>query len=233
MSIRTASQLHDALSEDVSWRKKELINLKLMHEAARDHQAEMLRRAGIALLYAHWEGYVKAAGTAYVEFVARQELTYGELTPNFIALGMKAHLRQAVESSRGQILTRVVQFFTTEVSQRARLNWDRAIQTKANLSSELLRDIVFSLGLDYKPFQVREKSVVELLRERRNSIAHGRYLLVDADEYVRLHNEVVGHDEFSGLLEEFRTQIDNAAQLGAFRASNESRQANQQILPVQ
>jgi hypothetical protein len=218
--------LHDALSDDVSWRKKELINLRLMHESARDHQAEMLRRAGIALLYAHWEGYVKAAGTAYVEFVASQDLTYSELAPNFIALGMKAHLKHAVESSTGETLTRVVKFFTIELSQKAKLNWDRAVQTKANLSAELLRDIVLGLGLDYKPFQVREKSVVELLRERRNGIAHGRYLLVDADEYVRLHNEVVGHEEFSGLLEEFRTQIDNAAQLGAFRGTRESRPVN-------
>jgi hypothetical protein len=223
MSIRTAAQLHDALSEDVSWRKKELINLKLMHEAARNHQAEMLRRAGIALLYAHWEGYVKRAGTAYVEFVAHQNLTYGELTANFVALGMKAHLRHAEESSKGEVLIRIVRFFTAEVGQRARLNWDRSIQTKANLSAELLRDIVLSLGLDYRPFQVREKSVVELLRERRNGIAHGRYLPVDADEYVRLHNEIVGHNEFSGLLEEFRTQIDNAAQLGAFKVGQESK----------
>jgi hypothetical protein len=226
MSIRTATQLHDALAEDLSWRKKELINLKLMHEAARDHQAEMLRRAAIALLYAHWEGYVKAAGTAYVEFVAHQDLTYYDLAPNFIALGMKAHLHQAVESWRGEVLTRVVKFFTAEISRRATLNWDRAVQTRANLSAPLLRDIVLSLGLDYKPFQVREKSVVELLRERRNGIAHGRYLLVDADEYVRLHNEIVGHDEFNGLLEEFRTQIDNAAQLGAFRASYGLKAAN-------
>jgi MAE_28990/MAE_18760-like HEPN len=226
MSIYTASQLHDALSEDVSWRKKELINLKLMHEAARDHQAEMLRRAGIALLYAHWEGYVKAAGTAYVEFVARQNLTYRELTPNFIALGMKAHLAHAAESSRGEILTRVVKFFTAEIARRARLNWDRAVQTRANLSAELLRDIVFSLGLDYRPFEVREKSVVEPLRKRRNSIAHGRHLPVDADEYAHLHNEIVGHEDFSGLLEEFRTQIDNAAQLGTFRASTPSALAN-------
>jgi hypothetical protein len=219
MGIRTVTQLHDALSEDVSWRKKELINLKLMHDSSREHQAEMLRRAAVALLYAHWEGYVKTAGTAYVEFVAQQGLAYNELASNFIALGMKAQLRRAVESSKAEVLMQVVQFFTTEIGNRAKLNWDRAVQTRANLSAELLRNIIVSLGLDYKPFAVREKSVVELLRERRNGIAHGRYLQVDAGEYVRLHNEIVGHEEFSGLLEEFRTQIDNAAQLGTFKAA--------------
>ena len=217
MKIRTANLLSDVLLDDLSWRKKELINIKLMHEGARDHQAEMLRRAGIALLYAHWEGYVKTAGTAYVEFVARQSLTYRDLTPNFIALGMRTFLKEAVGSWKGEMLSRVVNFFATEVSHRARLNWDHAVQTKANLSADLLRDIVMTLGLDYRPFEVREKSVIELLRERRNSIAHGRRLPVDAAEYVRLHNEVVGHDVYSGMLDEIRTQIENAAQIGAYR----------------
>jgi len=34
-----------------------------------------------------------------------------------------------------------------------------------------------------------------------------------------LHNEIVGHEAFSGLLDEFRTQIENSAQLGSYRAA--------------
>jgi hypothetical protein len=49
----------------------------------------------------------------------------------------------------------------------------------------------------------------------RDSIAQGRRLPVHVAEYVRLHNEVVGHDAYSALRDEFRTQIENAAQPGA------------------
>jgi hypothetical protein len=53
-----------------------------------------------------------------------------------------------------------------------------------------------------------------LVKQRRNNIAQGRRMPVHAAEYVRLHNEVVGHDAYSALLDEFRTQIEGAAQPG-------------------
>jgi hypothetical protein len=45
--IRTARDLIDALDRELEWRRKELINIKLLHDKARDHHAIMLRRAGI------------------------------------------------------------------------------------------------------------------------------------------------------------------------------------------
>jgi hypothetical protein len=95
--------------------------------------------------------------------------------------------------------------------ERARLLWEGAIHTKANLSADRLREIVLTLGLDYGPFEVKEKTVIERLREARNSIAHGRFLNVDEAEFERLYREILG------MLDEYRTQIDNAAQLRRYR----------------
>jgi len=147
MKIRTSQQLDDSLSRDLAWRKKELITLRLLHDGARDHQQELLRRAGVALLYAHWEGFVKSAGTAYVEFVARQNLRYRDLQPNFIAIGAKKHLEQFAASSRGTILCAAGEFFVNQLGDRARLVWETAVETKANLSAQLTRDIIVLLGL--------------------------------------------------------------------------------------
>lgn len=209
--IRTALDLCEVLDKELAWRKKELITLKLLHDQARQHQAVMLRRAGVALLYAHWEGFVKNAGTAYVEFVARQGLRYRELGANFVALGMKAEILQAQATGRGGVLTEIARFFIHRQEDRADLSWKAAVQTKSNLSSERLRDIVSVLGLDYSPFHLREKPVIDRLVEQRNRVAHGQYLEVDAGEFMQLHSEVFA------MLEEIRYQIDNAATMRAFR----------------
>jgi hypothetical protein len=205
MKIRTADMLYQCLCDELAWRKKELTNIKLLHDKARDHQQELLRRAGVALLYAHWEGFVRGAGTAYIEFVARQGLQYQQLQPNFVAIAARQDLGMFAASQRGTILCRVSEFFRTKQGERATITWEKAIQTKANLSAELTRDIVVLLGLDYSPFQIHEKSVIERLRDWRNSIAHGKYLPVGAQDYSELHHKVLG------LLDEFSTQITNAA----------------------
>ena len=182
-----------------------------MIQGGREHQADALRRAGVALLYAHWEGFVKAAGTAYVQFVANQRMTHRELRSNFLALAIKSKLHGAAESSKASVFNHVAEYFVDRLDERAKLLWDGAVQTKSNLSADRLREIITSLGLDYAPFEVKEKAVVERLREARNSIAHGRYMKIDGSEYERLHSEVLS------LLEEYRGQIDVSASLKRFR----------------
>lgn len=211
--IRTPRDLEDFLDGELSWRKKELITIKLMHDKARDHQAVMLRRAGIALLYAHWEGFVKSAGTAFVGFVSLQGLTYRQLRPNFSALGMKGAVLQSRDTERGEVLVRIAEFFLTHMDDKAILPTAKVVQTKSNLSSGRLRDILAILGLDYSPFQLREKTVIDRLVDQRNQIAHGQYLDIDVQDYSQLHHEVVQ------MLDEFRSQISNSAQSAGFRST--------------
>lgn len=211
--IRTANDLSNYLDSEQSWRKKEIITIKLMHDGAREHHAVMLRRAGIALLYAHWEGFVKATGTAYVEYVGRQNLRYRDLQPGFLALAMKAQIEQAVSSAKGQLLTQIAEFFVNRMDEPVKLVSSKAVQTKSNLSADRLRDIITVLGLDYRPFELLEKNVIERLVSQRHSIAHGHYLDVDRKEFGTLHQQTLA------MLDEFRTQVENAALTHAFQQS--------------
>jgi hypothetical protein len=209
--IRTENDLYDALISEVSWRRKELINLNNLHRSARGHHAEMLRRAGIVLLYAHWEGFVRKAGAVYLEYVARQKLVFKELQSNFIALGIRGDLRQAVESNKSEMMIKVIDFMLTSMDNRAQWQWDDVVQTKSNLSAERFREICNILALDYREFEVREKSVIQFLLEQRNNIAHGQFLSVTADDYIRLHEEMMF------LLTHFVDLINNAAVQKSFK----------------
>jgi hypothetical protein len=211
MKVKTASQLSARLESELVWRKKELITFRFLVDRGREHQNVVLRRVGVALLYAHWEGFVKDAGAAYLHFVAQQRMTHREMRGNFLALAIKAKLHSARESSKVAVFNEVAEYFVEKIDEKAKLLWNGVVTTKSNLSAQQLREIVAMLGLDYGPFELKEKTVVERLRDARNRIAHGRYLDVDAAEYDRLHNEVVN------LLEVYRTQIDNAAQMGQYR----------------
>jgi hypothetical protein len=97
------------------------------------------------------------------------------------------------------------------MSERSVLPWKTAINTKSNLNSEVLRQITATLGLDYADYVTKEKLIDEKLLRTRNEVAHGQYLLIGYQQYVSLHDEVLG------LIQLFFNQVDNAASMAAYR----------------
>jgi hypothetical protein len=214
MSLRTIEQLSDALSDEIIWRKKELTAFRLMVESrslSEDRKTALLRGA-VALLYAHWEGFIKAAGRAYLEFVHFQRLPYRQLARNFVALGARNHLSKASGTTKIQAHLDVVDFFLESLGDRCALPYKEGISTQSNLSSHVLRNIVATLGLDYSEFETKEKLLDELLLRQRNTIAHGEYLITTIEAYLDLYEQILQ------MMEAFRTQVDNAAALKRFLA---------------
>jgi hypothetical protein len=212
--IRTLSQLQEAMQAEFAWRKKELASLETMVvQNEHSRRREFCLRAAIPLLYAHWEGFVKKIGDFYVEFVARQKLKNKDIGPSFLAAAMGQQMKANAGTHKVGPWMDIVAMFRTRAESKCELKWKGAIRTRANLSSEVFREIVTALGLDYRQYETKEKLVDERLLANRNSIAHGRYLLVDFAEYITLHGEMLG------MMQLFYDQVTNAAVLQQYRAT--------------
>jgi hypothetical protein len=210
--IRSKSDLQNALAEELAWRRKELHALKTMVvDNEKTSRRDLYLRAGITLLYAHWEGFVRNVGTHYLEFVARSRIRNEQLPPSFLAIAVGNLVRGVQASSKLEPCLAVVDFFRSQGASQSSIKWKTAVKTKANLNATVFREIVASLGLDYSRFATKEKLIDERLLKNRNSIAHGHYLIVDFTDYVELHTEVVG------MMEDFANQIENAVLIEAYR----------------
>ncbi len=209
MSLRTLEQLSDFLDSDLAWRKKELSNMHslLLLRSISESKRSAILRSAVALLYAHWEGYVKSASTAYVEYVALQKLKNENLSDNFIALSLKTILNKATQSNKIQSHIEVASFFRNRLKETSAINYKNAIDTKSNLSSRIFKNIIILLGLDYSHYATKEKLIDEKLLNSRNNIAHGNYLLVDEREYLELNEQIIG------MMNLLRNQIDNSSVL--------------------
>jgi hypothetical protein len=212
MSILTEEQLSDRLATDLAWRKKELSEMKSLIEAKNvsDQRHKVLVRSGVCILYSHWEGFVKLAANSYLEYVISKKLKYQELSSNFLALAMKAKLKEAKETHKPSLYIPVCEFFLYELNQRSILPKD-GISTASNLSSDILKEITYILGIDFSIYSTKSVLIDTKLLKTRNEIAHGNYLVFDREEYLELHREIIG------MLDIFRTEIENAAIQEKFR----------------
>ncbi len=190
MTARTAEELQDLLDADLAWRRTEMQALLAQVRAARGTTRAALTRAGLALLYAHWEGYAKHALSEYLRFVARRKLKMRELHPGFVAMAVDAEMRRLPDLSTTQLRNAMVRRLLEPGDDRPHIP-AREVDTRSNLNSEVCRELLETLGLDAAPFETKGALIDYRLLRARNEIAHGRWSAVEADDYEELHDEVI------------------------------------------
>lgn len=208
--IRTVTNAQLFLDNDFGWRLQEISDIKTSIRSLEGAKSRTLIRAGVALLYAHWEGFVKNASQVYLEFVASQKLTYQELKICFIVFGLKKELDLIANSKRHAKNAKVIEFITNELGNRANLSYNDAIDTESNLSSTVFQGIIESLGIDSTPYETKFNLIDESLLSRRNRIAHGEFLDIGPNDYAGLSDEVVA------LMRSYKNNIENCLVLKSY-----------------
>jgi len=210
--IQTIDDLLREVGDDLIWRRKELTELKGIVEKSNGNLilSRVLLRTSVAILYAHWEGFVKKSSRYYLEYVASQRLPYEKLTANFIALTLKSKFSELGTNEKLSAGVDLANFFCNSLSKQSKIPYKNGVDTQSNLSSVVLKDIITILGLDISSFETKFRFIDSNLVNRRNHIAHGSNLDISINDYFELHDEV------SGLLECFRTQIENASMTKKF-----------------
>lgn len=209
--MRTLDELQDDLDSNLAWRRTELQSIRAQLRTAQGTFQTALCRAGVALLYAHWEGYTRHSLSQYLRFVARRKLKYGEMEYNFMALAVEAEVEKMHGASAPMRRTARVSKLMEEGDKRPFIPSRDVIKTESNLNSGVCTDLFVLLGLDYSPFETKNMLIDYKLLRARNEIAHGQYATVGMGEYEELHDEVVD------MLSLVRSIILNAAESQRYR----------------
>lgn len=214
MAIRTKEQLIDKIAEDHVWRIREISELKnlIQQSANSDLRKRALCRSGLALLYAHWEGFVKKSGTYFLEYVSNQRHNVSELKSNFITIILKEKISKASESKKYSAFDEITQYIISNQNVKSKIPYKNIVDTQSNLSSTVLKEIMWCLGLDYGLFSTKEKLIDLNLVGKRNHIAHGEYLDVDTEDFLEMVEEVLG------LINTFRNLLENSAMTDQYKS---------------
>ena len=99
----------------------------------------------------------------------------------------------------------------SDLEDRFAVDCVRAIDTGSNLGSDVMEDILCTLGIDDRPYPIKRQLIDERLLHNRNNIAHGKFLTVDDGDYRELHSQVIG------LIDKFRDDVEEAADKRLYR----------------
>jgi hypothetical protein len=194
VKIRSAEELEDSLDKDLVWRRKEFTTLKFMVKDARNHEKEILLRASIALLYAHWEGHVKHCSMAYINYLNSMALKYNDLKDNFFQMSLGEKFSQGFSIKRFSSQRELCEYVNVgSLGDNFSIAADSVIDTESNLKSEVLFNILEQLGLDCSMFELKKQFIDAKLLKCRNAIAHGSKVndVEMQDAYSELENELL------------------------------------------
>lgn len=212
MAIRTLEELEAFLTTDLKWRTQEMFVFEQMVRTSREHERRALLRGSLALVYAHWEGYVKSAGTGYLEYVSRKNLKLGQLRPELAAVALRSNIARMAEEKSSESHTAIVETLWHQTDQIVRLPYERStIRTRANLNFKTFESVMHSLGCDVSHHKSHELLIDERLLGSRNHVAHGQREAVDLDQWQDTRDAV------EEMLRDVRTVVGNAAAMEAYR----------------
>lgn len=210
LKIRTLTQFQEALDAEMGWRIKEISTFKMATKSGDLNQKTFIR-AGIALVYAHWEGFIKNASEIYINYVGNQGHNYRNLKSCFAVFGLKASLAQLSDSRKSKSNIEAFEFVLGEMDKPAKMSMSSAIDTESNLTSKVFANIAMSIDISTTPYETKFNLIDESLVRRRNRVAHGEYLDLGADDFLSLTDEIIQ------MMRGYKIDLQNAASLEAYK----------------
>lgn len=205
MKVRTESEAYDKLEKDISWRKKEIINLKGRLSFSTGYDAITLAKCLVLISYSHWEGFVKNAATIYLTYIKTSATNPSGLSlPIYSSLlawnisDPSVPMEQKINEV-GKIIQR---------SQKFSFCIEKMCSTESNLSYSVLQKILKSIGISSMEFDTRRNYIDETILGMRNALAHGEQReKLDKNTAIDIAASTID------LMDCFKKEIDNALSL--------------------
>lgn len=205
MKIKTIPQLSASLNDDISWRKREIIELRMQAARKDDVAHKTILRAGVAILYSHWEGFVKSSTEMLLNYVSNQKLKNEELSEAYVVQSFKSHISSLAETKNAGVAIESLRFILTKMDKNSNISPKNYVNTESNLSSEVFDRIAKSVGVDVEKYLHLYPFIDESIVCKRNYIAHGEFMDIDFDEYKRISDRVFD------LIRSYKDDVENIA----------------------
>jgi hypothetical protein len=212
VKIRSLEELEDGLDQDLSWRKHEISLITGLIQKANGPKEKTLIRAGITLMYSHWEGHIKKCAEIYLCYLNHLSYKYCEMKDNFSHLSLADEFAVGFSMKKYNCQKELFNYIQSGFKNKFKVNENKVIDTESNLKSEVFMNMIHQLGLDVSPFELKNNFIDKTMVKNRNSIAHGDR--VGDQELLSAYIDI--EKELLTMIETFQNMIRNAACNGEY-----------------
>ena len=203
------AEIRAELEEELSRRLEEIRFFRnQLGEIGRVDDKERYCKCLVVMLYAHFEGFWKAAFSIYLKAINQENIRCRDAAAQIAAASMSDLFNALADPNSKCSFFRLSAPDDTKLHRFARhsefaeridnafdgtveIPIDDVINTESNLTPVVLRKNLFRLGFSHEEFKEEEGTINELLR-RRNDIAHGSaWKGVSLDSYLNLEAAVI------------------------------------------
>lgn len=200
------------VAHDRSWRLREISDLKSAIGRADAGLQRVLLRSLVTICYAHWEGAVRFSARKYLEHIALRKFQYGDLERQFLRNYFLPRLT-ALSNTKTSLLDRcnlVDEILNSSEKRFSKVN-DDLVNTRANLTFEVFKDICLVCGVPIEQFEEDASFIDILLVKRRNAIAHGEDTFIGVEDMEAITTKTIG------LMRAFGDALDNQVYLRSYK----------------
>lgn len=200
------SDLTQILTNDRTWRIREISDLKVVIKRTDLTGQRVLLRGLVAICYAHWEGYVRNASSKFLEHIALRKYKYVQLERQFTRNKFLPQLANLVTTKGGfaercKLVDAILDCGKEQFSQ---VNTN-LINTKSNLNYEVFSEICNVCGVSLDGFTEHKTFIDIFLLKRRNAIAHGEDTFIAINDLDEISTTTIE------LMRKFSDNLENLA----------------------
>ena len=179
----------DDISRDLDWREAEIASMRLLlsRKDITSKQVEVLLRAAWALLYAHYEGFVKYCLTLFYGEISARSIKCEKLPIATQIFALAKALKQICTMPPADMIIEATYFKSKHLDSLASFP---EVDTNSNLWPETLIALLRSADLDSKTVEENRPKLATLVA-RRNEIAHGQKNFIAEFRYYRTYETAV------------------------------------------
>lgn len=191
MEIRTPEMLSRELTNELAWRSKEIVQLRMEAKGKDGSLKKTIIRSGVAIAYSHWEGFVKNATEYFLNFLHYQKIQMESLKLVYMTHALKKEIHGFSETKDVDTCLRFLTALIGKQTNVAVIKHENYVDTESNLSSKVFDNIAKSIGVDTHQYKDFYPYIDESIVSARNNIAHGERLIVEQASFEQLTEKVV------------------------------------------